>query len=311
MTLAEAEAELTAPGQLFEMDDLDIRGVPTRVWKPAPPSLRTVLDLSLAHGDKDFLVYEDERTTFDEHYRIVATLAHRLRDELGVEKGDRVAIAMRNLPEWVVAFWAVAVAGAVAVPLNAWWTGDELAYGLADSGAVVAVVDEERADRIRAATGDLGGLDRRPADDDRRQRAPRPAACRPDRRSAGPRDRVRRHPRRRRARRRPAGRRHPPRRRRDDLLHLGDDRPAERRRRDAPQRVHEPDEPVLRRTPAASSGTASPLCTDVSGTTQSGFLLSVPLFHATGCHADHRHQHRGRRQARAWCTTSIPSAPSS
>lgn len=149
MSLAEATASLTAPGQLFEMEEVAIRGVPTRVWKAAPASLRVVLDLTLAHGDADFLVYEDERTSFAQHYRTVATLAHRLRDELGVATGDRVAIAMRNLPEWVLAFWAVTVAGAVAVPLNAWWTGDELAFGLSDSGSVVAFVDEERAGRLR------------------------------------------------------------------------------------------------------------------------------------------------------------------
>ncbi|MHB8219954.1 MAG: class I adenylate-forming enzyme family protein [Acidimicrobiales bacterium] len=149
MSIAEATALLTAPGQLFEMEELVIRGVPTRVWKSAPPSLRSVLDLSSGHGDADFLVYEDERISFAQHYRTVATLAHRLRDHFGVTKGDRVAIAMRNLPEWVMAFWAIVTAGGVAVPLNAWWTGDELQYGLADSGSVVAFVDEERAARIR------------------------------------------------------------------------------------------------------------------------------------------------------------------
>jgi long-chain acyl-CoA synthetase len=66
-----------------------------------------------------------------------------------VAKGDRVAIAMRNYPEWVMAFWACQALGAVAVPLNAWWTGPELAYALRDSGAKVLVTDGERAERIR------------------------------------------------------------------------------------------------------------------------------------------------------------------
>jgi len=158
MSIAEATFELTAPGQLFEMEEMEIRGVPTRVWKSAPPSLRTVLDLSLGHGDADFLVYEDERTSFSQHYRIAATLAHRLREDFGVVKGDRVAIAMRNLPEWIMAFWAIVSAGGVAVPLNAWWTGEELQYGLTDSGSVVAFVDEERAARIRPHHEDLAFL---------------------------------------------------------------------------------------------------------------------------------------------------------
>ncbi len=98
MSLAEATAQLTAPGQLFEMEEVVIRGIPTRVWKHAPDSLRTVLELSRGHGDKDFLVYEDERTTFEEHFRQAAALAQLLRDRFGVQKGDRVALVMRNLP---------------------------------------------------------------------------------------------------------------------------------------------------------------------------------------------------------------------
>jgi acyl-CoA synthetase (AMP-forming)/AMP-acid ligase II len=57
---------------------------------------------------------------------------------------------MRNFPEWSVAFWAAASIGAVGVPLNAWWTGPELEYGLADSGSVVLFCDAERGDRLRA-----------------------------------------------------------------------------------------------------------------------------------------------------------------
>jgi len=158
MSIAEANEALTAPGQLFEMEEHDIRGVPTRIWKHAPPSLRAVLDMSLAHGDAIFLVYEDERTTFAEHYRIACTLARRLRSTFGIEQGDRVAIIMRNLPEWVMAFWAAALAGAIVVPLNAWWSGEELRYGLEDSGSKIAFVDTERAERIRPFLGGLSTL---------------------------------------------------------------------------------------------------------------------------------------------------------
>jgi long-chain acyl-CoA synthetase len=158
MSIADANAALTAAGQLFEMEELDIRGVPTRIWKNAPPSLRAVMDMSLGHGDSVFLVYEDERTTFAEHYRIACTLAHRLRDIFGVQQGDRVAIIMRNLPEWVMAFWAATLSGAIVVPLNAWWSGEELRYGLEDSGSKVAFVDTERVERIRPVLGGLPDL---------------------------------------------------------------------------------------------------------------------------------------------------------
>jgi long-chain acyl-CoA synthetase len=158
MTIAEANAAMTATGELFEMEELEIRGVPTRTWKNQPPSLRAVLDMSLGHGDATFLVYEDERTTFAEHYRIACTLAHRLRHTFGVTQGDRVAIVMRNIPEWVMAFWAATIAGAIVVPLNAWWSGEELRYGLEDSGSKVAFIDTERAERIRPFLGGLSSL---------------------------------------------------------------------------------------------------------------------------------------------------------
>ncbi len=148
LSRAEATARLTAIGERFEMAEVEIRGVPTRTWVHAPASLRAVLERSLRYGDDVFLVYEDERITFGEHFRQAATLARRLGERFGIGKGDRVAIAMRNLPEWVVAFWAATLAGAVVVPLNAWWTGDELRFALEDSGSVVVVADEERADRL-------------------------------------------------------------------------------------------------------------------------------------------------------------------
>jgi long-chain acyl-CoA synthetase len=156
MAWPDVEATLTAPGQMFEIAEADVRGVRLRVWKNAPSSLRDLLELSRLHGDKPFIVYEDERMTFDDHFRQVATLAHRLVEEYGVQKGDRVAIAMRNLPEWSVAFWAAAAAGAVVVPLNAWWTAPELVYGLRDSGSKVAFLDGERLDRLES---ELAGLD--------------------------------------------------------------------------------------------------------------------------------------------------------
>ena len=127
--------------------------------RPAPADLRAVFELSALHGDKDFLVYEDERVTFAEHHRIVAALGHQLVERFGVRPGDRVAIAMRNLPDWVMAFWAVITIGAVAVPLNAWWTGEELAYGLSDSGSRVAFVDEEREHRISHHLAEVPGLE--------------------------------------------------------------------------------------------------------------------------------------------------------
>ncbi|HKW54240.1 MAG TPA: class I adenylate-forming enzyme family protein, partial [Stellaceae bacterium] len=148
LSIAEAVAALTAPGAPYEMQERQIRGLATRVWKNAPRSLRAVLEASRAHGDLPFLIYEDERLSFVEHYRRCATLARALSERYGIAKGDRVAIAMRNFPEWSVAFWAAAALGAIVVPLNAWMTGPELEYCLADCGASVLVADAERAERL-------------------------------------------------------------------------------------------------------------------------------------------------------------------
>jgi long-chain acyl-CoA synthetase len=155
LSLSEATARLVEPGQMFEMDEADIGGVPTRVWKNCPPTLRAILELSRSFGDATFLVYEDERMSFAEHFAEAAAFAGVLSRRYEVKAGDRVAIVMRNFPEWVVAFWSAAALGAVIVPLNAWWTGSELAYGLEDSGTKVAVLDAERLGRLLPHLDDL------------------------------------------------------------------------------------------------------------------------------------------------------------
>ncbi len=157
LSLEEATRQLTAPGQMFETTREVVNDVEMTVWKHAPANLRQILDLSLNHGSRDFLVYEDRRYTFEQHYRIVATLSRRLIDA-GVTKGDRVSIAARNSPDWVMAFWGSMVTGAVVVPLNAWWTTDELIYGLGDSGTTVLFVDEERLERVRPRLDELNDL---------------------------------------------------------------------------------------------------------------------------------------------------------
>ena len=119
---AECKAILTAPGMRFEMEEVDIRGVPTRVWKNAPPNLRAIALLGQTHGEREFMIYQGERVTYDAWFRAVATLAHEFQ-AMGIGKGDRVALAMHNLPEWPVVFFAAVTIGAICVPLNAWWTG--------------------------------------------------------------------------------------------------------------------------------------------------------------------------------------------
>lgn len=147
-SMAQAEAMLTAPGARFEIDTVEIRGVPTRVWKNAPPSTAILQRLVRAYGERIFTVYQDERVSYEANYRAVCHLAAWMQAQ-GVEKGDRVALAMRNLPEWPTIFFAATSIGAILVPLNAWWTGGELEYGLKDSGAKLLFVDGERHGRLK------------------------------------------------------------------------------------------------------------------------------------------------------------------
>ena len=146
----------TAAGEPFEIVEVEVEsdGRRIRAFKNAPPSLRAIWDLSSAHGDATYLVYDDERYSYTNAHGIVAALAQQLTDAHGVRAGDRVAVAMRNYPEWVFSFWAAASLGAVVVPLNAWWTGPELAYGLADSGTRVLLADGERFERLEPHLGE-------------------------------------------------------------------------------------------------------------------------------------------------------------
>ncbi len=145
---AAAWDELTAPGAQFAMTEIEVRGNPMRVYDSAPPSMRFVWGLASLHGDKDYVVYEDERFTYAEADAIIKALARQLVDTYGVRHGDRVALAMRNYPEWVFSYWAIVSIGAACVGMNAWWTTDEMKFGLTDSRPKVLIADRERIERV-------------------------------------------------------------------------------------------------------------------------------------------------------------------
>ena len=152
-TFAQACAAVCAPGTMFEITEADVFGVPTKVFAHAPANVRALFALATARVD-DFVVYEDERWTMPEILTQAGQIGAALVDTFGVGKGDRVAIAMRNFPEWISTFVAITSIGAVAVPLNAWWQTDELVFAVQDSGAKVIVTDEERLARLNAAGPD-------------------------------------------------------------------------------------------------------------------------------------------------------------
>jgi len=151
-SLLEIEAQLQAPGALFETVQERRRGQTSSVFKQRMPSLRAVLAASAAYGDRECLLYEDRRISYAEHFRAVASLAKALAEDYGVGKGDRVAILAANCPEWIISFWAVTSLGAVAVALNGWWARDEILFGLEDCDPVLLIGDRRRLERIIGAS---------------------------------------------------------------------------------------------------------------------------------------------------------------
>ena len=144
----DAVATLTAPDQAFALNTVDIDGVSYRNFAAMPANLAQYFQIMLQHADKDFAVYLQERYTFAQGYQHSAELAAALQQRFAVGKGDRVAILSRNNPQWMMAFIGTINMGAVAVPMNAWWTTEELDYGFEDSGAKVVFADRSRVERL-------------------------------------------------------------------------------------------------------------------------------------------------------------------
>ena len=150
VTRQEAIAALTAPGEPYELGEAELYGHQRRVFLNAPPTLRDLYHDT--RSDLDFFVYEDERLTFEEGWQEACAIADLLVNECGVQKGDRVAIAMRNYPEWATAFMAVTSVGGIAVAVNSHWQPNELEHALNDCRPRVILADRERLERLQQCT---------------------------------------------------------------------------------------------------------------------------------------------------------------
>ncbi|MEV3946959.1 class I adenylate-forming enzyme family protein [Streptomyces halstedii] len=143
-----AVAGLTGPGGRFELSDDDVLGTRLPVFTHRRRALHEVLHASAAHGDRDHIVTADRRVTFAEHAAQVASLARVLREEYGIGKGDRVAVAAANSVEWIEAFWATVSIGAVAVGFNAWWSAREMAYGVENAEPALVLADARQSAKL-------------------------------------------------------------------------------------------------------------------------------------------------------------------
>ncbi|MFF2505131.1 class I adenylate-forming enzyme family protein [Streptomyces sp. NPDC058067] len=152
-------ALLTGPGAPFAVARGERGGLE---YVDGPRTLRDFVETTWAFGDTDFLIAEGKRLSYGEFFAAASALARRFVEEYGLRPGDRAVVAMRNHPEWQIAFWAAQLAGLVAVPLNAWWTADEFAYALGDCEPGVLLVDGERLERVEPWLAEQGGGERLP-----------------------------------------------------------------------------------------------------------------------------------------------------
>jgi long-chain acyl-CoA synthetase len=148
-SIKDAIAQVAAPGQPFEVIEVERDGVTNRIFKNSPTNVRQFFDLARG-DDATFMVYEDEEWNFTRVMDEVDALGHALVHHYGIKKGDRVGIAMRNYPEWVISFAAIISVGAISVSLNSWWTESELDYAINDAELSVLIGDDERI--LRATT---------------------------------------------------------------------------------------------------------------------------------------------------------------
>ncbi|GEQ76047.1 acyl-CoA synthetase [Comamonas testosteroni] len=145
-------AQLTSQGAPFEVQQVTLSdGRSVAAYRNAFQNLAQVINAGRVHGAAEFMVYGDDRWTFDRFFAATDALASRLQKQRGIKPGDRVAIAMRNRPEWAVAFAAIALLGAVPVPLNSFGLSSELMANLEDTRPVMLICDADRHARIREA----------------------------------------------------------------------------------------------------------------------------------------------------------------
>jgi acyl-CoA synthetase (AMP-forming)/AMP-acid ligase II len=129
---------------MFETKDvINDKGITYKEYINLPDSLRGYLDFCLMHSEKECIVYEDERYTYQEVFEKSAQTGNALK-KAGIKKGDRVAICMQNNPEYVFSYFGIVGIGAVCVPLNSWWVPSEVIYGLEHSDAKLLIADSKR-----------------------------------------------------------------------------------------------------------------------------------------------------------------------
>ena len=146
--LMTARAELIAEGSPFEIVETQVLGQALRCFKHAPATIRDFWLSTSAFSDRPYLIYQDERLSYAQSHAQVDAIAAWLWHQ-GVRPGDRIAIGMRNYPEWMLIYWAGLAIGVTVVGMNAWWIAEEMAFALEDSTPKFLFLDGERLARVQ------------------------------------------------------------------------------------------------------------------------------------------------------------------
>jgi long-chain acyl-CoA synthetase len=140
----------------FAIGEIENFGIKQRGYVNAPPDLRFLLMMAMEHADKTAVVFDDQRWTYGELVAKSVAVANGLIERHGVTPGTRIALAMRNSPEWMASFLGIIAAGGVVVPLNGWWTSEEMGFGLKDCQAKLVIAGYRQAERLMPLVDELG-----------------------------------------------------------------------------------------------------------------------------------------------------------
>lgn len=141
------------------VEETTLGGYKEMVYEDRPMNLAELLTSTVVqHGGQEAIISHDSRMTYREFASLVDNLASALYHEHGIRKGDRVALMLKNGWEYSVGFFALMKLGAIAVPLNIAYKGEEAAFQLNDSGSVMIFVDPEFREVINEIRSDIGEI---------------------------------------------------------------------------------------------------------------------------------------------------------
>ncbi len=149
--LDQIRSDLSGPGKPFEFTTARIGDVDLPVYKFMPPNITHTICQAKQFGAREFVVDGERRLTYADILGQAGGLARILTAQYHIGQGKRVAVAMRNSPECIVAYLAVLLAGATAVAVNSRGARDEMRHAVQDTECSLLIADDKRAALLESA----------------------------------------------------------------------------------------------------------------------------------------------------------------